>query len=97
MQNLHDPFHQRRRTGGPRHDARSQTGEIDAVQIGMLQLRREHRRDTMQGRAAFRLHGAQHRQGIKMLGRNDDTGTHGQAHEIGQDHPETVEKRDGHA
>ena len=51
----HNPLHDLDRTGRSRHDAGTQTGEIEALEVGVIEERDEHRRHAMQAGAALLL------------------------------------------
>ena len=70
-----------------------QAREVEASELGMVEDRDEHGRHAMEAGAALRLDGAEHREGIEPLARDDHAGPVRHAGEVAEDHAEAVIER----
>src|SRR5581483_7371339 len=87
-------FHDLHRAGRAGHDARPQRGEVEALELGALELGDEHRRHAVEAGAALLGHGPQRRDGLEAGFGDDDGRPVGGAGQVAEDHPEAVVEGD---
>ncbi len=75
---------------GAGHDAGTQRGEVEAFELGMLQLGDEHGGDAVEGGGGFLADGLERGERVEAIAGIDHGGPVGDTAEIAHDHAETV-------
>ena len=85
--------HGLRRAGAAGHNARAQAGQVERLEVGVIQLRNEHGGNAVDRRRTLFMDGLEHQPRVEVLHDNHG-GTMGQARHNAEHTAEAMEERD---